>query len=164
MTVAAPSQPRSLLFLAVFLAACALVAGIGGAVTAVSLPAWYAHLAKPPFNPPNWIFGPVWTALYLLMAIAAWRVSRRGGEGQGLSLALGLWTVQLALNLGWSLIFFGLHAPGAAAAELALLLAAIVATIWAFFRIDRIAGVMMAPYLAWCSFAFALNWAVWRLN
>ncbi len=98
------------------------------------------------------------------MAVAAWRVSRRSTAGQGLSLALGLWMFQLALNLGWSLIFFGLHAAGPAAAELALLLVAILATIWAFFRIDRIAGVMMAPYLAWCSFAFALNWAVWRLN
>lgn len=164
MTVATPSHPRSLMFLVAFLLLCAVVAGIGGAVTAVNLPAWYAHLAKPPFNPPNWIFGPVWTALYVLMAVAAWRVSRRSTAGQGLSLALGLWMFQLALNLGWSLIFFGLHAAGPAAAELALLLVAILATIWAFFRIDRIAGVMMAPYLAWCSFAFALNWAVWRLN
>ena len=164
MTVAAPDLPRRLPFLIVLLTLCALVAAIGGAVTAASLPVWSAGLAKPPFNPPNWIFDPVWTARYLLMAIAAWRVSRRGGQGRERSLALGLWGAQLALNLAWSLIFFGRHAPGPAAVELALLLSAIIATLWAFARIDRIAGLMMAPYLAWCSFAFALNWAVWRLN
>ena len=110
---------RSAAALAVFVGLCALVAAVGGAATASSLQTWYRALHKPSFNPPDWVFGPVWTLLYLMVAVAAWRVWRRGGRGR--AVALALWGGQLTLNLAWSLIFFGLRAPGPALIDLALL-------------------------------------------
>jgi tryptophan-rich sensory protein len=156
-------SPQSL-FLALlgYLGLCAVVAAIGGAATASSLGDWYIGLNKPSFNPPNWVFGPVWTLLYVMMAVAAWRVWRRDRAGVGV--ALGLWAAQLALNLGWSLIFFGLHAPGPALVDLALLILATGATAFAFRRHDRLAAALLLPYLCWCGFAFALNEEIWRLN
>ena len=114
--------------LAVFVALCFAVAAVGGAVTATSVGIWYGQLAKPAFNPPDWMFGPVWTVLYLLMAIAAWRVWCRRGRTHGAGLALGAWAVQLALNLCWSFLFFGARMIGAALAEIVVLLAAILVT------------------------------------
>ncbi len=139
------------------------VGGIGGLATASSVTTWYAGLIKPPFNPPNAVFGPVWTTLYVLMALAAWRVWRAGPAGARRP-GLILYAVQLALNLAWSLIFFGLRQPAIALAEVALLLAAVVATGVAFWRTDRSAGLMMIPYVAWVAFASALNFEIWRLN
>lgn len=159
---AVPPRPR-LLSLAASIALTLAVGAVGGAATASSVGTWYVGLAKPPFNPPNWIFGPVWTTLYILMAVAAWRVYQRA-EGRARIRALGLYLVQLTLNLGWSLIFFGLRNPALALVELAALLVALVLTLVAFWRIDRLAGALLAPYLAWSSFAFALNAAIWRLN
>lgn len=132
-------------------------------MTATSVGTWYAGLAKPAFNPPNWGFGPVWTALYLMLAVAGWRVWRRRGAG-GVRLALGALALQLALNLGWSFLFFGARLIGAALAEIALLLAAILATAVLFWRIDRVAGALFVPYAAWVAFATVLNAALWRLN
>lgn len=136
---------------------------VGGLATASSVATWYAGLEKPGFNPPNWVFGPVWTTLYLLMGVAAWRVWRRRDQGP-IGAALSLYAAQLALNLGWSLIFFGLRQPGWAFGEILLLLAALAATTLRFWRADRLAGALMGPYLAWTAFAAALNFAVWRLN
>jgi tryptophan-rich sensory protein len=124
---------------------------------------WYAQLTKPAWNPPNWIFGPVWTALYTMMAVAAWLVWRRGGfaaQRQPLTLFL----VQLLLNAAWSPLFFGLHNPGLALAEILLLWLAILGTLIAFWKVQRFAGVMLLPYLAWVSFATALNFSLWQLN
>jgi tryptophan-rich sensory protein len=118
---------------------------------------------KPPFNPPDWIFAPVWTALFFMMALAAWRVWRRGGLRQARS-ALTLFVVQLALNLAWSVMFFGMRAIGAALVEIVLLLVAILATTLAFWRRDRVAGMLFMPYAAWVAFATVLNAALWRLN
>jgi tryptophan-rich sensory protein len=157
-----PTPKRSAAALAVFVGLCALVAAVGGAATASGLQSWYRALHKPSFNPPDWVFGPVWTLLYLMMAIAAWRVWRGGGRDR--AVALALWGVQLALNLAWSLIFFGLRAPGPALIDLAMLLAGIAATMVAFARTDRTAAVLLVPYLSWCAFAFFLNLAIWRLN
>jgi len=154
---------RNLVALAGFVALCFAVAAAGGAVTATSVETWYAGLAKPPFNPPDWVFGPVWTALYLMIAVAGWRVWRRRGES-GAWLALGAWGVQLSLNLSWSMLFFGARMIGAALVEIAVLLAAILITAALFWRIDRIAGVLLVPYTAWVSFATVLNAALWRLN
>lgn len=124
---------------------------------------WYATLRKPSWNPPAWVFGPVWTALYTMMAVAAWLVWRRGGwAAQRRPLALFL--VQLALNAGWTPLFFGLKSPGLALAEIGLLWLAIVGTLIAFARVSRAAAWLLAPYLAWVSFAAALNFALWRLN
>jgi tryptophan-rich sensory protein len=154
---------RNLVALAGFVALCFAVAAAGGAVTATSVETWYAGLAKPPFNPPDWVFGPVWTALYLMIAVAGWRVWRRRSES-GAWLALGAWGVQLSLNLSWSMLFFGARMIGAALVEIAVLLAAILITAALFWRIDRIAGVLLVPYTAWVSFATVLNAALWRLN
>ena len=146
-----------------FVVLCLAVAAAGGAVTATSVGTWYAGLAKPAFNPPNWVFAPVWTALYLMMAFAGWRVWRQR-RAREVRLALGAWALQLALNLGWSFVFFGARLIGAALAEIALLLAAILATAVLFWRIDRVAGALFVPYAAWVAFATALNAALWRLN
>jgi len=138
------------------------VAAIGGWVTAGSVSTWYPTLVKPSFNPPDWIFGPVWTALYASMAVAAWRVWSRLGTLR--HRALAFYGVQLALNLLWSVLFFGAHQIGWALIEIAVLLAAIAGTMIAFWRIDRLAGLALVPYGAWVAFAGVLNAAIWRLN
>jgi tryptophan-rich sensory protein len=121
---------------------------------------WYATLQKPSFNPPNWVFPPAWSVLYVLMAIAAWRVWKR----DGLSAAIVLWAVQLLFNAAWMWLFFGLHRPGLALADIVTLLVLIVATTGAFWRRDRWAGGLLVPYIAWVAFAAALNLALWQLN
>lgn len=121
---------------------------------------WYASLRKPAWNPPAWLFGPVWTALYLMMATAAWLVWRRGGPRR----ALTAYGVQLALNAAWTPIFFGLKMPGLAFAEILLMLAAIVVTAREFARTSRVAAALLAPYIAWVLFASFLNFTLWRLN
>lgn len=156
------SFTRQLLVLALFVATCLGVAAAGGAITATSVQSWYPTLAKPGFTPPAWVFAPVWTVLYLLMAIAAWLVWRNAGGAAGA--ALTLFVIQLALNLAWSWIFFGLRRPGLAFAEILLLLAAIVATTLAFRRHSRAAVALMLPYVLWVAYASALNGAIWRLN
>jgi tryptophan-rich sensory protein len=124
---------------------------------------WYASLRKPSWNPPGWIFGPVWTALYAMMAVAAWLIWRRGGWGKQRRPLL-LFIVQLALNALWTPLFFGLHRPGLAFAEILLLWLAIALTLAAFWREHRAAAWLLAPYLAWVSFAALLNLTLWRLN
>ena len=161
MTNAAPKPSHNLLVLFGFLVFTLAVGFIAGQVTAPNIPSWYIHLAKPSFNPPSWVFAPAWTTLYVLMAVAAWRIWRVKGFRTP---ALGLWLVQLGLNFAWSFIFFGAHAPGPAFAELILLWLAIGATLVAFGRIDRPAGWLLSPYLAWVSFAGVLNFWVWQLN
>lgn len=124
---------------------------------------WYLGLQKPSWNPPAWLFAPVWTLLYLLMAVAAWLVWRRGGWRQQRR-PLTLFVTQLALNALWTPLFFGLHRPDWAFVTIVLLWLAISATIVAFARIQRAAAALLAPYLAWVSFATCLNFALWRLN
>jgi len=138
-----------------------LLAFAAGGVGSLAMPdAWYAALAKPSFNPPNGVFAPVWTALFVLMAVAAWRVYRHAGFGA----AIALWLAQLVFNAAWSPLFFGLHRIGLALADIVVLLALILATSIAFFRIDRIAAALLLPYLAWVAFATALTLAIFRLN
>ena len=139
------------------------VGAAGGAITSTSVDTWYAALEKPSFNPPNWVFAPVWTTLYVLMAIAAWRVWRLRDTPPARP-ALGLWAVQLALNLCWSFVFFGARMVGGALAEIGVLFVAILATGALFWRVDRMAGALMVPYAAWVAFAMVLNAAIWRLN
>jgi tryptophan-rich sensory protein len=141
-----------------------LVTFAAAAIGAQFMPgAWYAGIAKPSWNPPNWIFGPVWTALYLMMAVAAWMVWKATGA-TGVRHALMLFLVQLALNAAWSWLFFGRERPDLALMDIAALWLTIVATTWAFWGIERRAGMLMLPYLAWVSFASCLNFAIWRLN
>lgn len=124
---------------------------------------WYARLMKPTFTPAGWIIGLVWFVLYTSMGIAAWRVWRQGGFS-GARLALALFLVQLALNAAWTYIFFGLQSPGLAFAEIMLLWGAILLTLIAFWKKDRVAGGLMLAYLLWVSFAAFLNFTIWRLN
>lgn len=124
--------------------------------------AWYASLRKPDWNPPGWVFGPVWTTLYTMMAVAAWRVWRRDGVGRRPALAWFLG--QLLLNALWSWLFFGLRNPGLALAEIIALWVAIAGTIGHFRRLDRVAAGLLVPYLAWVSFAAVLNGTLWWLN
>lgn len=154
---------RDWVVLAVFIVVCFGAAGLGSWFTTPSLDSWYAELRKPAWNPPSWIFAPVWSALYLLMAIAAWLVWRRAGFTSG-GRALALFAVQLVLNVAWSALFFGMHNPGAAFIDIVLLWLAIAATIAAFRQFTPAAAWMLVPYLAWVTFAGALNFTIWRLN
>ena len=154
------SRAKIILGLLGWLVVCFGAATLG----AVFMPGdWYATLKKPSWNPPGWIFGPVWLALYPMMAVAAWLVWKRGGFA-GQRRPLTLFLVQLALNAAWTSLFFGLHWPGVAFAEIVLLWLAIVATIAAFRLVSRAAAWLLVPYLAWVSFASVLNFALWRLN
>ncbi|MHB1038308.1 MAG: TspO/MBR family protein [Pirellulales bacterium] len=117
-------------------------------------------LTKPSWTPPGWLFGPVWSVLYLSMAVAAWLVWRKGNA----VMPLALFAVQLTFNAAWSWLFFGLHSPGMAFIDIVLLWAAIVATTIVFWRRSLVAGLLFVPYLAWVSFAGVLNFGIWRLN
>lgn len=141
-----------------------LIAFLPGIIGGRFMPGdWYAGLVKPPFNPPGWIFGPVWTLLYPTMGISSWLVWKKSGFAKA-GPALSVYALQLILNGAWSWIFFGLHRPGWAFAELTILWAAILATVILFWKISTPAGALLLPYLAWVSFAAALNAAIWRLN
>lgn len=157
------SRGRRALVLVGFLIACFGVAGAGAAITATSVGGWYQTLAKPSFNPPDGVFAPVWNLLYAMMAIAAWRIWRAGGFARNRA-AFALFALQLALNLGWSALFFGAQAIGLAFIEMIALWIAIVATTIVFWRRDNWAGVLMLPYAAWVAFALVLNAIIWRLN
>jgi tryptophan-rich sensory protein len=146
--------------LAGWLAVC-FAAAITG--VCVSTTGWYAGLLKPDWNPPAWVFGPVWTLLYALMAIAAWLVWREGGWKLQ-RLPLGLFLFQWLLNALWTPLFFGWHRPGLACAEIILLWLVLATTLGLFWRVRKIAGVLLLPYLAWVGFAAALNFSLWRLN
>lgn len=152
---------QQVLALVVSIAVCFAAAGLGSAWTAKSVGTWYEALAKPPWNPPNWVFGPVWSVLYLLMGIALWLVWRKIGL---LAAPVVVFAVQLVLNTAWSALFFGLQNPGAAFAEIVLLWVAIAATIVVFWRATPVAGIMLLPYIAWVTFAAVLNFTIWRLN
>jgi tryptophan-rich sensory protein len=150
----------SLLF---WLGLCFGVAGVSGSWTASEIPTWYRTLTRPAIAPPNWVFAPVWTLLYALMAIAAWRVWESAPSSLR-TWGLVLFLLQLALNFAWTFLFFRQHAMGAALAEVVLLWAAIGVTTLAFGRVAPVAAWLMAPYWAWVSFATVLNAAFWRAN
>ena len=139
----------------------AFAAGSVGAVASVDAASFYAQLSKPSWAPPAALFGPVWSALYALMGVAAWLVWRSPGSK---GVAWGLFGAQLAANALWSWLFFAWHRGALAAVEVLVLLALIVATIGAFRRISRLAALLLVPYLLWVSFASVLTWAVWRSN
>ena len=158
-----PAAARDWGMLAVFVVACLAVSAVGGAVTAASVGDWYADLDKPAFNPPDWVFAPVWTVLYLMMAVAGWRVWRRAGFRDA-RIALALFAAQLALNLAWSLLFFGWRRIDLALVDIVALLAVIISTTVAFWRIDRLAGLLFVPYAVWVAYAVLLNVSLWVLN
>lgn len=129
----------------------------------VSTDGWYASIVKPSWNPPSWVFGPVWTLLYCMMATAAWLVWQRGGWHVQ-KRALGLYLVQWALNALWTPLFFGLHRPGLAFVEIMALYVAVLATLVAFWQVRRVAGLLLVPYILWMTLATALNFTIWQLN
>jgi tryptophan-rich sensory protein len=136
----------------------------GSLVTRPNIPTWYAGLAKPGFTPPNWLFAPVWTTLYILMAYALWRILSLPKNSPGRSAAIVAFFVQLALNSLWSFVFFGAHSPLAGLIVIIALIGAILVTMRAFWTLDRIAALLFVPYLAWVAYATALTGAIWRLN
>lgn len=146
-----------------FLAITFAAAVIGSAATFRSVATWYPTLVKPTWTPPAFLFGPVWTALYCAMAVAAWRVWR-AQTGSKATAVLRTYGAQLALNALWSVLFFGLRRPDLALLDIAALWIVLVIALVRFWRADRIAGGLWSPYVAWVSFAFALNAAIWRLN
>jgi benzodiazapine receptor len=155
---------RQWIGLAGFIAICLLAGALGGWVTSQSVVDWYPTLNKPAWNPPAWVFAPVWTTLYVMMAVAAWLVWKETPRGSGVRLALALFFVQLSLNCLWSFVFFGAHSPGWAFVDIIVLLSALAATTGMFFKHSRLAGTLMLPYLAWVSFAAFLNFTIWQLN
>jgi benzodiazapine receptor len=162
--VRSPSGWRARLVDAAVLAAPVVVGGLSGVSTIDGVRGWYRTLEKPSWNPPDWVFGPVWTLLYVAMGVAlvkVWRSDLRRGE---VRLALVLFAFQLVLNFGWSWIFFSLHAIGPAFVEIVALLIAILATLAAFARVKPSAAALLAPYLGWVSFATVLNATIWQLN
>jgi tryptophan-rich sensory protein len=161
--MAAMGLKNQVLGLVALLVLCFGAAGIGGAVTSPQIGNWYATLAKPTWNPPNGVFGPVWSALYFCMAVAAWLVWRQKGL-LGAGWPLALFGVQLALNVLWSCLFFGLRSPGLAFAEILVLWAAIAATMVMFWRRSVLAGLLFVPYLAWVGFAALLNFTIRSMN
>jgi benzodiazapine receptor len=154
---------RSIVALAVFLALSFAASAIGGLFTYPAIPGWYQSLEKPSWTPPDAVFGPVWTALYILMAVAAWLVWKRGGWTAQRG-PLTLWGVQLVLNSLWSILFFGMRSPALGLVEIQFLWLAILGTLIVFWKVSRLAGGLMLPYLAWVTYASALNFAIFRLN
>jgi tryptophan-rich sensory protein len=157
------TRTSDLLGLGAFVALCLAISAIGGWVTADSVGSWYWTLQKPVFNPADWLFAPVWTLLYLMIALAGWRVWRRVGLS-GARAGMVAYSAQLALNLAWCFLFFGGRMIGVALVEIVLLLAVIGVNAALFWRIDRPAGWLLVPYAVWVAFACVLNLALCRLN
>jgi len=151
------------LSLVLWIAAAQAAGAIGSFFTASGVKTWYVDLVKPVWNPPSWLFGPVWITLYTLMGIAAYVVYKNKATG-GAKTALIVFGVHLVLNSLWSILFFGLKNPGLAFAEILVLLAMIVITMFLFWRINTWAGALLVPYLLWVAFATYLNHTLWQLN
>jgi tryptophan-rich sensory protein len=149
--------------LVVIVVVCFAFAAIGSTATASNINEWYTQVKKPDWNPPNWIFGPVWSLLYLMMAVSAWLVWKDNLVSR-CKLALGLFAVQLILNSLWSVLFFGMKNIGGAAIEIVALWIAILLTMIAFSRFSKLAAALLVPYLLWVSFASFLNYTIWTLN
>lgn len=150
--------------LIVSVAVCELAGVVGALFTTSKIPTWYAALNKPSFNPPNWLFGPVWTLLYLLMGVAAYVIWQQGFDHSSVKRALAIFLVQLMLNVLWSFIFFGLESLLGGLVVIILLWGAIFLTISLFLRQSRMAGWLLIPYIAWVTFATVLNAAIFALN
>lgn len=160
--MATMAKRRQILGLIGWLVVCFAASGIG-AVASLEARSFYGELIQPAWAPPSWLFGPVWTALYALMGVAAWLVWREGGFTRH-GRALALFLLQLVINALWSWLFFAWHQGALAFADISLLWLLVLATLLAFWQVRPAAGLLLVPYLLWVSFAGALNWAVWHLN
>jgi len=161
MKTASISEARRVALAGVPVAAASV---IGQLATYPNLTPWYAGLVKPAFNPPNWVFAPAWTTLYLLMAVAVWRVLRLPLKTPARRSGLNLFFAQLALNAAWSWMFFAAHSPALGLVNIVPQLAVILAAIIVFLRLDRFAARCLVPLAVWVAFATILNLAIWRLN
>jgi benzodiazapine receptor len=150
--------------LLVSIIACLAVGGIGSLFTSKSIPTWYAGLVKPRYTPPKWVFGPVWTTLYILMGISVFLVWKNGLSTDGATLAFTLFWVQLCMNALWSVVFFGLKSKGGGVITIFVLWLLILATIVASFIVSSWSGALLIPYIVWVSIASYLNTAIWSLN
>jgi benzodiazapine receptor len=158
-------KKSDLLTLVAALAIPQIIGGLGAVATVSSVSTWYTKLHKPLWTPPSWVFGPAWTTLYLLMGLASWLVWRRKQrDDEPVRTEAALYGTQLGLNLLWSILFFGLQRVDLALVEIAVLWAAILATLVRFARVRPASGLLLVPYQAWTTFAAALNAAVWWLN
>ena len=158
-------RDRPIISLLLSVLAVEIVGASGAVFTFQGLQSWYGSLVRPGIAPPNWLFGPVWTTLFALMGVAAWLVWRRADrEPAAVRLAIAVFAVHFAFNLGWSAAFFALQAIGLGLAVILVLWALIVLTIWTFARVDRRAAYLLLPYLLWVSFAALLNYRFWVLN
>ena len=155
---------RDLRLAVVAIIAVATASAIGQLATYPNLAPWYAGLTKPSFNPPNWVFAPVWTTLYVMMAIAVWRILRSPDASAARRLALTLFFIQLVLNAAWSWMFFGANNPLLGVINIIPQFLVILATVVAFYRLDRMAAWCLVPLAVWVAFAGVLNVAIWRLN
>jgi translocator protein len=158
------SLKRDITFALIALALVAATSILGQIATYPNLSPWYAGLAKPSFNPPNWIFAPVWTTLYALMAFALWRILRVQKTSTYLSYAVGLFLLLLALNAAWSWMFFWAHSPLLGLINIVPQFVVVLATIVSFARVDGLAAIFLLPLAAWVAFAGVLNSAIWLLN
>lgn len=152
-----------MLSLFVFILICFCAAALGGFITRGSVKTWYKTIRKPSWNPPDWVFAPVWSTLYLMMAISGWRIWEKAASVD-VRYAISLFSIQLLLNIGWSAVFFGMRSIAGALVEIVFLWIAIVLTMTTFLNIDMLAGLLFLPYLLWSSFAAFLNFTIWRLN
>ena len=157
-------KPRDIWKLVVSIIACLAAGLIGSIFTRGAIPTWYATLEKPAFNPPNWLFAPVWTLLYIMIGVAAFLVWRKGLENRQVRIALIVFLIQLILNALWSVVFFGLESPLYGLIVIAALWVAILFTVLKFFRISSAASVLLWPYMLWVTFAAVLNVSIWLLN
>ena len=157
-------KTKNIFKLIVSIAICELAGVIGAVFTVSSIPAWYANLEKPKFAPPNWIFAPTWTILFALMGISAFLIWQQGVDRKDVKNALYIFTIQLILNVFWSIIFFGFRNPFGAFIEIIFLWLAIFATILSFAKVSKPAAWLLTPYILWVSFAAYLNFSIWNLN
>lgn len=155
---------NSVIKLILSIAAPLLIGFIGSQYTIAEIPGWYAGLQKPTWNPPNWLFGPVWTLLYILMGIAAYLVWKTLPQSAFKKWGLFLYALQLVLNLLWTYLFFSKHQLGAALIEIVVLWLTIFCTIIAFSKVNKTAAWLLVPYISWVSFATMLNYTIWQLN
>ena len=157
-------KKKDLLKLIISLVICQLAGIIGSLFTSPSIPTWYASLEKPSFNPPNWVFSPVWISLFVLMGISLFLLWRNILEDQKAKIAILFFAIQLVLNMFWSVIFFGLKSPFFAFIEIIFLWVAILLTILKSLKVSKAAGALLIPYILWVSFAAVLNFSIWSLN
>jgi benzodiazapine receptor len=155
-------QDASTLLICILICQC--VGFIGSLFTQPSISTWYATLEKPSITPPNWVFSPVWIALFVLMGISLFLIWRTGLAEREAKVALGCFGAQLVLNLAWSMLFFGLRSPLGGLIDIAALWILIALTIFYFFKISKVACLLLLPYIVWVSFAAVLNFFIWRLN